>query len=104
MPKIEDNSSGQLPTIGEEFSFDTRSRSTLLGGKVAKINSEQTTQVSYNINKDLENLRKIADMEQIKHNKIEKNKENKNKTNKYDENILLADEFKSGSSVFSMEK
>jgi len=107
MPQIEENTSGQLPTIGEEFSTALeRSRSTLLGGKVAKINTEQTTQVSYNINKDLENLRKLADAEQkkIPKSSIEKKDVKKSKNNKFEENLLLADEFKSGSSIFSMDK
>ena len=107
MPQIEENSIGQLPTIGEEFSNTLeRSRSTLLGGKVAKINTEQTTQVSYNINKDLENLRKLADTDQKKQTKsLSEKKGNKSaKSQKLEENLLLADEFRSGSSLFSLEK
>ena len=91
MPQIEENNTGQLPTIGEEFSnnFENKSRTTLLGGKVAKINTEQTTQVSYNVNKDLENLRKIAENEQKKTNINEK--KNFNRIN--NDNLLIADEY-----------
>ena len=98
MPQIEDKNITQLPTIGEEFSIPfEKSRTTLLGGKVAKINTEQTTQVSYNINKDLENLKKLAESDQKKKSKTKPD-------NKLEENYLLADEFKSGSSVFSNDK
>ena len=104
MPQIEENSGNQLPTIGEEFSSTLeRSRSTLLGGKVAKINTEQTTQVSYNINKDLENLRKQAESEQRKSSRTTSDNKSLN-SKKLEENLLLSDEFKSGSSIFNMDK
>jgi hypothetical protein len=120
MPQIEDNGKN-LPTIGEEFRNTQHKNKSVLGGKIAKINDEEIQKMNMNINKDLEELQRIASSkpgstDQLKHNDIhsddpEKGKDKKlkakkftrsaNKREKSDDNIILVDEYKSSSSLFA---